>query len=138
MKLTTLLPSRHSPRIVHISFLTHPIAIMSHVQVESGRITFSTAHRIRSLPGLPGPDYILEQSLVASTHSVGTAIRDSLDDMDQGCLITNVHRHTDKQAHMANAQRADPEEKQEVVCLKILSKDVNLTRHTTNPGEASY
>ena len=109
---------------------------MSHV--ENGRVTFPTAHRIRSLPGLPGPDYILERSLVASTHSVGTAIRDSLDEMDQGCLVTNVHRHTDERVHMVNSQRANPEEKQEVVCLKILSKHVNLTRHATNPGESSY
>lgn len=108
---------------------------MSHV--EGGRISFPTANRIRSLPGLPGPEYILEQSVVASAHSVGTAIRESLDYMDQGCLITNVHRHTDQRAHIANAQRADPEEKQEVVCLKILSKDVNLTRHT-DPGESPY
>jgi hypothetical protein len=75
---------------------------------------------------------------VASTHSVGTAVRDSLDYMDQGCLITSVHCHTDERAHMANAQRANPEEKQQVVCLKNLSKDVNLTHHTTNPGEYSY
>lgn len=74
---------------------------------------------------------------MASIHSVGTATRDSLDYMDQG-LITNVHRHMDERAHMANAQRANPEEKQEVVCLKILSKDVNLTCHTTNQGESSY
>ena len=109
---------------------------MSHV--ENGRITFPTAHRICSLHGLPGPDYILERSFVASTYSVGTAIRDSLDEMDQGCLVTNVHRHTDERVHMVNSQRANPEGKQEVVRLKILSKDVNLTRHTTNPGETSY
>jgi len=108
-------------------------------RIENGQITFPTPHRIRSLPGLLGPDYInLERPLVASIHSVGTATRDSLDYMDQGCLITNVHCHTDEQAHMANAQRADPKEKQEVVCLKILSKDVNLTCHTTNQGESSY
>ena len=51
----------------------------------------TSAYRIRSLPGLPAPEYIDAESL-----AVGTALRDSLDDIDQGCLITNIHRHTDE------------------------------------------
>lgn len=96
--------------------------------VRENRISFPPAHRIRHLPGLPAPEYIGEQSLVASTRSVGTAIRDSLDD-DQGCLITNIHRHTDRRVHFVNAQRGDPKEKHDIVCLeKCVTKDVDLIK----------
>jgi hypothetical protein len=98
-------------------------------RVEGNRIALPVAHRIRHLPGLPGPDYIREQSLVASTRSIGTALRDTLDDIDQACLITNVHKHTDERAHMVHAQRDDHHEKQNVVCLKTMSNDVDLTNY---------
>jgi hypothetical protein len=56
--------------------------------MSGNRISFPSAYRIRSLPRLPVPGYIDAESL-----AVGTALRDSLDDIDQGCLITNIHRH---------------------------------------------
>lgn len=87
-------------------------------RVEGNRISLPAAYRIRPLPGLPAPDYNREQSLIASTRSIGTELRDTLDDTDQGCLITNVHKHTDKRAHMINAQTEDPDEKESVVCLE--------------------
>ena len=105
---------------------------MSHV--EGNRISFPSPHRIRGLPGLPAPEYVEEQSLMASARSVGTLIRDSLDDIDRGCFLTNVHRHTDQRAHMVNAQRDDPKEKQDVVSLKNTSKEINLTYYI---GETS-
>jgi hypothetical protein len=105
---------------------------MSHV--EGNRLSFPSAHRICGLPGLPAPEYVEEQSLIWSARSVGTSIRDSLDDIDQGCLLTNVHRHTDNRAHMVNAQRDDPQEKQYVVSLKNTSEEINLTYYI---GETS-
>ena len=87
---------------------------MSHC-IEGNRISFPPAYRIRALPELPAPEYIEEHSPVASAHSVGTAIRDSLDDVDR-CFITNIHRHTDKRARLVNTQQYDHQEKQDVVC----------------------
>jgi hypothetical protein len=96
-------------------------------RVDGDRISFPSAHHIRNLPGLSAPPYIDDQSLVASTRrSVGTAVRDLLDDVDQGCLITNVHKHTDRRTHIVNAQWSDAREKADVVCLKNASKDVDL------------
>jgi hypothetical protein len=103
-------------------------------RVAGNRIALPVAHRLRHLPGLPDADYIQEQSLVASTRSVGTALRDALDSIDCGCLITNIHKHTDERAHMVNAQRDDDDEKQNVVCLKTMSNDVDLTHY---PGGTS-
>jgi hypothetical protein len=103
---------------------------MSHI--EGNRVTLPSVYRIRGLPGLPAPEYVEQQSLMASARSVGTPIRDSLDDIDRGCLLTNVHRHTDQRSYMVNAD--DPQEKQEIVGLKHISKEINLIYYA---GETS-
>ncbi|KAG8992892.1 hypothetical protein FRB94_011202 [Tulasnella sp. JGI-2019a] len=43
------------------------------------------------------------QSVSATSH--GT-IKHKLDEKDNGCIITNIHRHTDSLAHLVNAQRS--------------------------------
>ena len=54
------------------------------------------------------------------------AVWDLLDNLDQGrCLVTNIHRHTDKRMHFVNVRWTAQEEK-DVVCLKSASKDVDL------------
>lgn len=96
-------------------------------RVEGDRIVLPSANRIRSIPELPAPEYLEDQSVLSSAHSVGSVIRDALDELDNGCLITNIHRHSDERARMINAQRNDPQEKQEVVRLRNMWKSANLT-----------
>lgn len=93
---------------------------MIHVIAE--RFSHPDAHRLRRLPGLPEPSYIDQQSLVGSSRSIETTTRESLDELDQGCLVSNVHCHTDRHAHIVNAQHRDASEKAELVCWKNASK----------------
>jgi len=89
---------------------------MSRLVAEGSRLSFPNAHRLRRLPGLPEPSYVDQQSLVGSARSIGTTTRESLDELDQGCLVSNVRCHTDRRAHIVDAQRRDASEKAEVVC----------------------
>ena len=56
------------------------------------------------------------QSVVSSeSPTEQKSRRNRMDRVDSvGCLITNVHRHSDQMAHWLNAQ-TDPEEKAKVV-----------------------
>jgi hypothetical protein len=89
---------------------------------DGNRLSQPAAHRLRPLPGVSEPTYIDQQSLVGSACSVGTTTRNFLDELDQGCLVSNIHCHTDRRAHIVNAQRSNTSEKGEVVCWKNASK----------------
>ena len=84
------------------------------IAIEGSRLSQPAAHRLRPLPGVSEPKYINQKSLVGSACSIGATIRESLDELDQGCLISNMHCHTDRRVHIVNAQRSDTSEREEV------------------------
>jgi hypothetical protein len=85
------------------------------------RIALPSANSIRDLKGqtkirlLPSA-----QSIADSQRSAWeTECRDRMDEADVGCIITNVHRHSDQMAHWVNAQRSHSTARDDVVSRHI-------------------
>ncbi|OBZ70674.1 hypothetical protein A0H81_09468 [Grifola frondosa] len=53
-------------------------------------------------------------SSYASSATGDRQVRDIMDEKDNGCLITNIHRHTDRRVYMINVQRGDNRKKSDV------------------------
>lgn len=79
---------------------------------------FLTQPRIAFDPLMDFQPPIISISNLSLAVPIQLRIRLSLDMLDQGCLVSNIHRHTDRAAHIINAQRGDMREKADVVCLK--------------------
>ena len=89
----------------------------------SERFTFPTARFIWQLKDqtIRTPRQSCESVDESNRSATGKATRDQMDEVDVGCIITNVHAHSDQMAHWVNAQLNDPEMKIEVVSRFISS-----------------
>ena len=92
---------------------------MSGIDPSAPRIAFSKPERIRLLEGQSHLTLVRDDaSFTDSVASSKRPTRDILDEKDSGCLITNVHRHTDQMVPMINAQHSDGESKSNIVRLE--------------------
>jgi hypothetical protein len=83
---------------------------MSKVDDNTGRIAPPPTNFIRRLKNQILNELLPDtRSMADSRRSAReVALRDRMDDVDVGCIITNVHRHSDQMAHWVNAQQSDP------------------------------
>lgn len=90
---------------------------------DSGRIALPPAHFVRKLKGQTQNELLpFAQSICESQRSASeAACRDRMDEVDVGCIITNIHRHSDQMVHWVNAQCPDPTLRDDVVSRHISS-----------------
>jgi hypothetical protein len=86
---------------------------MSRVDTDGRRLILPEVARVRRLPNQHYHE--LETNSTRSSRDSNKTIQHQMDELDGGCVVTGVHRHTDVMAHLLNAQRGDADAKIEVV-----------------------
>jgi hypothetical protein len=83
--------------------------------VVNDKLVHPAAARFLPLAGQPSEQRRGERSLVSDTSSTANQRNKLYETDSEGCLITQVQRHTDQLTHWINVQRDDPNVKDEVV-----------------------
>jgi len=71
----------------------------------------------RHLPGQLVHEQLREPSRKTSRDPSHSVTQKFMDEVDQGCMITGVHRHTDEIVRIINVQSADEDIMTEVVSV---------------------
>ena len=82
---------------------------------------YDLVHKPHFLRPLPNQVRTRQQRIMPTPWSVTSdpADKEKLDEADNGCIITNIHRHTDQRAHIINAQLSGIDRHNDVVRLSV-------------------
>ncbi|OBZ70814.1 hypothetical protein A0H81_09478 [Grifola frondosa] len=89
------------------------------------RFIFPKPVDIRPLAGQVIVQTLPDATSCATSATDDRQVRDTLDQKDNGCLLTNVHRHTDEKVRLIGIQRGDIVNKKDIELLLYIKLGIS-------------